>query len=99
VQVELPRPVLLGRIEIVPPADADEAADDLEVFASEGEPRLGRVPVLPGRPGIAQQMGPVSQVLLVPEARVLTLRLVQVGHKAKPWGIAELRLDAIVKNR
>jgi 4-amino-4-deoxy-L-arabinose transferase-like glycosyltransferase len=100
IQVELPRPVLLGRIEIVPPADADEAADDLEVFASEGEPRLGRVPVLPGRPAIAQQMGPaVSQVLLVPEARVLTLRLVQVGHKAKPWGIAELRLDAVVKER
>ena len=41
----------------------------------------------------------MSQILLVPEARVLTLRLVQVGSKPKPWGIAELRLEAVVKDR
>jgi hypothetical protein len=40
-----------------------------------------------------------SQVLLVPEARVLTLRLVQVGRKPKPWGIAELRIEAVVEDQ
>jgi len=100
IEVELPRPFLLGRIELVPPADLEEATEEIEVFASEGEPRLGRVAALPGRPPIAEQAGPrVSQLLLLPEARVLTLRLVQVGRKPKPWGIAELRLEAVVKDR
>jgi hypothetical protein len=99
IEITLPEPVLLGRIELVPPPDADEAADELEAYATEGPPRLGRMPTLPGRPGIAAQLtgAQVSQVLLVPEARVLTLRLAQVGRKATSWGIAELRLDALVE--
>jgi 4-amino-4-deoxy-L-arabinose transferase-like glycosyltransferase len=100
IEVELPQPFLLGRIELISPPDAEEAADEIEVFASEGAPRLGRVAALPGRPGIPQQSGTMaSQVLLVPEARVLTLRLVQVGRKPKPWGIAELRIEAVVEDQ
>lgn len=95
VQIDLPRPRLLGRIEIVPPADTDEAADEIQLFASEGAPKLERAPFLPGRPAVSQQRGAPSQVLLLPEVRAVTLRLVQVGRKAKPWGVAELRVDAL----
>ena len=95
VQIDLPHPRLLGRIEIVPPADADEMADEIQLFASEGAPKLERAPFLPGRPALSQQRGDPSQVLLLPEVRAMTVRLVQVGRKTKPWGIAELRLEAL----
>jgi 4-amino-4-deoxy-L-arabinose transferase-like glycosyltransferase len=95
IQIDLPRPRLLGRIEIVPPADAEEAADEIQLFATEGAPKLEHAPFLPGRPALSQQRGTPSQVLLLPEVRAITLRLVQVGRKAKPWGIAELRLGAL----
>jgi Dolichyl-phosphate-mannose-protein mannosyltransferase len=95
VQIDLPEPRLLGRIEIVPPPDdPGEAADDLQVFVTEGRPKLSRCAMLPGRPAFSQQRPPVSQVLLLPEVRAVSIRLVQVGRRAKPWGISELRIDA-----
>lgn len=95
IQIDLPRPRLLGRIEISPPADADESADEIQLFASEGAPKLEHAPFLPGRPALSRQRGAPSQVLLLPEVRAITLRLVQVGRKTKPWGVAELRLEAL----
>jgi 4-amino-4-deoxy-L-arabinose transferase-like glycosyltransferase len=95
VQIDLPHPRLLGRIEIVPPADVDEMADEIQIFASEGAPKLERAPFFPGRPALSQQRGAPSQVLLLPEVRAVTVRLVQVGRKTKRWGIAELRLEAL----
>jgi hypothetical protein len=96
VEVELPEPRVLGRIEIVPPPDdPGEAADDIQVFVTEGHPKLSRCPMLPGRGAFSQQRPPESQLLLLPEVRAVTIRLVQVGRKAKPWGIAELRIDAL----
>ncbi len=95
VQIDLRRPRLLGRIEIVPPNDVEEAADEIQIFTSEGAPKLERAPFRPGRPVVSQQRGAPSQVLLLPEVRAVTLRVVQVGRKNKPWGIAELRLQAL----
>jgi len=95
IQIDLTRPRLLGRIEIVPPEDVGEAADEIQVFASEGAPKLERAPFQHGRPAVSQQRGTPSQVLLLPEVRAATLRIVQVGRKGKPWGIAELRLQAL----
>ncbi len=60
-----------------------------------GRRELERAPFLPGRPTLSQQRGAPSQVLLLPEVRAITFRLVQVGRKTKPWGIAELRLEAL----
>lgn len=95
VQVDLPEARLLGRIEVVPPPDDwAQGADDLQVFVTEGPPKLSRCAMLPGRPGFGQQRAPYSQVLLLPEVRAISIRLVQVGRKSKPWGIAELRIDA-----
>jgi hypothetical protein len=95
VEIDLPEPRVLGRIEIVPPPDdTGQSADDLQVFVTEGRPKLSRCPMLPGRPAFSQQRAPMSQVILLPEVRAISIRLVQVGRKAKPWAIAELRIDA-----
>ncbi len=95
VQIDLPEPRLLGRIEIVPPPDdPEEAADDLQVFVTEGRPKLSRCAMLPGRPAFSQQRPPASQVLLLPEVRAVSIRLVEVGRRAKPWAISEIRIEA-----
>jgi Dolichyl-phosphate-mannose-protein mannosyltransferase len=95
VQIDLPEPRVLGRIEIVPPPDdPEEAADELQVFVTEGRPKLSRCPTLPGRPSFSQQRPPVSQVFLFPGVRAVSIRLVQVGRRARPWAISELRIDA-----
>jgi len=93
VQIDLPEARLLGRIEILLPQGDEDGPDEIEVYASKRSARLSRCPSLPGRPSYAQQRPPVSQVFLLPEVSLSTLRLVQAGRRQKPWAISELRLD------
>jgi len=99
VQVEFPEPVLVGRVELWPGGDRSEAGEELQLLAASApDAKLSVVNALPGRPPIEQQrLGEPSQVLLLGPVRLRTLRISQTGRKPRPWAIAELRIDRVVR--
>lgn len=97
-QVDLPEPRRLGRIELVMGRQTRLFPRNIHVLVTRDGREWRRVPVVQGRPPVADQVaaaGPPSDVLLVEPVAVRGVRLVQVGERARPWAVAELRLDAL----
>ena len=95
VQVDLPRPQPVGRIELIAGSRPGRTRYELEVMVRRSGSGWERVPTVSARPHVIYQSGPrpLSVVLLVPPEPVLGVRLVYTG--AMGWGFAELRVDAV----
>ena len=94
VEIRFPRVTALARIEIVPGRPA-EAEPKLEVLGLRpGAASFERVRVVAGRPAFAEQVAPLSQVLLLDGAPLLGVRIDQVGTLPPRWSVSELQLEA-----
>jgi hypothetical protein len=97
-QVSLPGPFLLDRIELDLGGNGRVGARELKVLVSTGGGELVEAATRPGRPPLDEQQvdGKThSQVfLLAPAVRTGAFRLVLTRPGAHRWGIAELRVDA-----
>ncbi len=95
-EVVLPEPARLARLELALGDEARFAARQLRVEVSDDGREWRPVAALPGRAPVDLQPpgGEYSQVLLLlPPQRVRAVRLVQTGLGwRRRWGIAELRL-------
>jgi hypothetical protein len=92
IEVDLPQPRTIGRIEVnVPPGTQGEAP---RVVISEDGASWREVPTLPGRPPLDEQQGAPSHLLLMEPTRARRIRLEQ-GRSPSPWSITELRIDVI----
>ena len=95
VQVELPEPILLGRVELVLGNRPQRQGRVLRLWVSANGGSWSVVRTVPGRPALHEQVGgPASDVLLFEPVPARRLRLVQEGSARRRWGFAELRLDA-----
>lgn len=96
VQVRLPRPAMVARVELVVGSEARFAARQLRVEISADGEQWDVAPALAGRAPVESQPAgaPVSQVLILAPARpARALRLLQTGLGwRRRWGIAELRV-------
>lgn len=93
-QVELPAPVALGRVELLLEDGAKEAPN-LSLAASEDGRRWAPIAAVSARPGVAEQAGPPSQVLVFDPVRARRLRVLATGSAARTWAVAEVNLDAV----
>jgi hypothetical protein len=97
IQVELPAPVLLTRVDLLLGPRPLRYGRNLHLLLSEDGSSWTRVRVAAGRPPVESQTlrgeGP-SQVLWVEPRRVRAIRIEQAGTAERRWGIAELRLYA-----
>lgn len=94
-EVSLPAPVVLGRIEIAPGPGAAEAALEISVKrpgAAEFEP----VKVVAGRPSFAEQVAPRSQVYVLDGESAVALKL--TPRSAWPAGWSDARLEVKARN-
>ncbi|PYQ21480.1 MAG: hypothetical protein DMF81_15255 [Acidobacteria bacterium] len=96
-QVRLPAPVLLDRIELDVDGNGRFAARELQLLVSADGRRFDEAPTRPGRPPLDDQRvegKSHSQVLLLtPPAPSRAFRLVLTRPGAHRWGVAELRVD------
>jgi hypothetical protein len=95
VQIDLPRPRTVGRLELVLRGRGRTFGKNLHVFLSEDGREWTRVSVMQGRPPVAAQLpspdGP-AQVLILEPRRVRGVRIEQVGRRQRAWAVAELHL-------
>jgi hypothetical protein len=105
IQVDLPEPVLVGRVELSlgdrPLRYPRRLRLEGPVRDDQGHEAWRKIPHVPGRPGIRRQFtgnGGASQVLLLSPTPVRSLRVVQTGERTKPWAVAEIRLDALKRS-
>jgi 4-amino-4-deoxy-L-arabinose transferase-like glycosyltransferase len=100
-QVTLPAPIRLDRVELDLGANGRLGARELKVLVSADGREFVEAPVRPGRPPLDEQRvdGKThSQVfLLVPAAPARAFRLVLTRPGAHRWAVAELRVDALVE--
>lgn len=96
-QVTLPRPARLDRIELDVDGDGRLGARELRLLVSADGGGLVEAATRPGRPALDDQRveGKThSQVLLLtPPAEARAFRLVLTRPGAHRWGVAELRVD------
>jgi len=97
-QVTLPEPVRLDRIELDVDGNGRAGARELKVLVSADVRQFVEAPMRPGRPALDEQRveGKThSQVLLLtPPVDARAFRLVLTRPGAHRWGVAELRVDA-----
>ena len=98
IQVDLPRPRMVGRVELALRGRGRTYGKNLHVLVSDDGRDWKRVTALPGRPPVAAQVpsaeGP-TQLLVFQPVRASSVRIEQVGRRARAWGIAELHLYAL----
>jgi hypothetical protein len=94
IEVALPSPVRLGRVELRVPGRGRLYGRNIHVLVGGADGPLTRVAVVAGLPPIepGAQAG-ARQVLLFAPVVASRIRLVQVAAAARPWGVAELRVD------
>jgi hypothetical protein len=100
IEVTLPAPVILGRVELLLGGRPFRYASKLHLLVSEDGVSWRRLRVVPGRPPIEEQARPLknaSQVLLPEPARAKAIRIEQTGTSDRVWGVAELKLSALAK--
>jgi F5/8 type C domain-containing protein len=93
VEVHLPEPRVLGRLELELGDRPRQFPANLHVFAREESGEWTRLRTIDGRPPLAEQRGQPSLVMLFAPVRTSALRLEQVGRRLRPWSIAELRVQ------
>ena len=97
VQVDFPQVYTLGRVELLLGDRPLRFARRLELLVTRDGSQWSRVRFLRGRPATRRQVfaqeGP-SQSLILEPVPVTGIRIGQIGHREKPWSIAELRLEA-----
>jgi hypothetical protein len=94
IEVALPHPVRLGRVELRVPGRGRLYGRNIHVLVEGPSGSLARVAVVSGLPPIEPGAAAGARQLLI-FAPVLTsrIRLAQVAAAARPWGVAELRID------
>jgi hypothetical protein len=100
IEVDLPAPVVLGRVELLLGRRPNRFANKLHLLASEDGVSWRRLRVVPGRPPVEEQalaLKDASQVLLPEPARVRSIRLEQTGTSQRVWSVAELKLWAVAE--
>jgi hypothetical protein len=98
IEVGLPAPVVLGRIELELGRRPPRSAAALRLLVSEDGLAFRPLDAAAARPPAdAQSARPVepSQVLVFPPTSARAVRLEQTGTSARRWGVAELRLLAL----
>jgi 4-amino-4-deoxy-L-arabinose transferase-like glycosyltransferase len=93
VRVVLPRPALLGRIELVPGTAWRRSARRPRVKIHR-DGRWDWVHAWPGRPHMRDQVGSRTQVLLIEPVETDGVKLVQAAPTNRRWSIGEVRLEA-----
>lgn len=95
IEIEFPKPVVLGRIEIAPATPAEWPPSLDVLVAGPDAEELRRAPVVLGRPRVEEQVGPVSDVLVLDTVPARRVRLVEVGRMSGPWSVASLKLGTL----
>jgi hypothetical protein len=96
VEVDLPSPVLLARVELVHGRRTQRHARDLHLLVSEDGTHWTRVRVASGRPAPDEQGDRhPSDVLLFEPVRARSIRLVQMAEGERRWAFAEINLAAV----
>jgi hypothetical protein len=96
VEVMLPAPVPLARIELMLGERRDAAGRDIAIAVSEDGQRWRHIRSFPGRAVLKSQNGSPSQVFLFPTLRARGVRIIEeTRHGRWRWGIAELRLGTL----
>jgi len=97
-QVTLPAPVRLDRVELDVDGNGRLGARELKLLVAADGRELVEAPTRPGRPALDDQRvegRTHSQVLLLtPPVDARAFRLVLTRPGAHRWGVAELRVDA-----
>ena len=91
-EVRLREPRRLARVELELGDRPRQFAANLHVLVLTEAGTWTRVRVSDGRPPVGEQLGDPSQVVLFAPVRTSGLRLVQMGRRARPWSVAELRV-------
>ena len=98
IQVDLPGPVVLGRIDLGLGEKAARFGRDIHLLVTADGRSWIEVRTFSGRPPPERQhasRGEKSEVLVIEPLPVRGVRLVQIGSADKRWGVARLRLDAL----
>lgn len=94
IEVSLPQPVRIGRIELRVPGRGRLYGRNLHVSVGTTDGSLLRVGVVSGLPPIEPgATKDARQVLLFEPVVTSRLRLTQVAEAGKPWAVAEMRID------
>ncbi len=97
IELLLPAPIQLARIELDPGPRATGAGRRFQVFVSDDGERYAPAAVLQGRAEVWDQPGskPATQVLLLnPPVRARAVRITQAGTGIRKWSVAEIALAA-----
>jgi hypothetical protein len=95
-EVRLPAPVRLGRIELLLGGRGRLYAGSIEVLVRDDAGAWRPAPAFPLRPPVRNQAsgrGPHSQVYALAPAAVKAVRLVQGGERVRPWAVTEILLS------
>jgi 4-amino-4-deoxy-L-arabinose transferase-like glycosyltransferase len=94
IEVSLPQPARIGRVELRVPGRGRLYGRNIHVLVSGPDGSMSRVAVVAGLPPIdpGAQAG-ARQLLLFAPVVTTRIRLAQVAEAARPWGVAELRID------
>jgi Dolichyl-phosphate-mannose-protein mannosyltransferase len=94
IEVALPHPVRVGRVELRVPGRGRLYGRNIHVLVGgAGEP-LTRVAVVSGLPPIDPDgRAGARQLLIFSPVVASRIRLAQVAEAARPWGVAELRIE------
>lgn len=92
--VSLPRAVRLGRVELRVPGRGRLYGRNIHLLVGDADGPLTRVAVVSGLPPIEPgARAGARQLLIFAPVVASRLRLVQIAEAARPWGVAELRID------
>jgi hypothetical protein len=98
VQVDLPQPLLLGRVELGLGNRPERLGRDTHLLITQDGRVWNRIPAYSGRPPLEAQdpgQGERSDAFIIEPSRARGVRLVQMGQGDRRWGFARLRLDAL----
>jgi hypothetical protein len=95
IEVRLPRPTPVARIEMEMGPWSQRYARELELLSRTNGGQWARREALDGRPSTSELIRwqkPVGQVLLIEPVRVSAIRIVATRSAERKWGISELRI-------
>jgi hypothetical protein len=94
IDVALPRPARIGRVELRVPGRGRLYGRNVHVLVAGADGVFARVAVVSGLPPIDPGGRPgARQLLIFAPVTTSRIRLAQVAEAARPWGVAELRVD------